>query len=367
MNISSKEHQFFISDPELSKEIEDYVQEVSFFKQPHVFIRSSGSSGKAKIIALRLEALIINANMVIEHLELKPSDIFLDVLSPYFMGSLGAQVRAGVLKAKIIQSNWRIKSFENALTENPITVCSLIPSQLKQIVDEHLLAPASLRLLIVGGGAVTPTLYEQGTKLGWPIVLSYGATELGPQFAASRLEDVKRLKRPSLKLLKGVRFKSTSDLQIFTPSLFSGYIQVHHNGGKNTLSYDEAQLTKDGYWPIKDKLQFNEAGEIVDVTRIDGSVKIAGVLVKVSEVYAAWEKLLFEQGLALGHSYLNIAKHKQLENVIYLHTEEKLNEPKLSKVIKKFEESFQIKIKGLFSYKKIPRTQSGKPIFSYNN
>jgi O-succinylbenzoic acid--CoA ligase len=67
-----------------------------------------------------------------------------------------------------------------------ITLASLVPAQVADLIRLRAVAPRSLRGVIVGGGALSAALYAEAADLGWPLLPSYGMTECGSQVATAR-------------------------------------------------------------------------------------------------------------------------------------------------------------------------------------
>jgi O-succinylbenzoic acid--CoA ligase len=104
------------------------------------------------------------------------------------------------------------------------TLASLVPAQVSDLVRARTPAPESLRAVVVGGGALSPALYDQARALGWPLLPSYGMTECCSQVATAPLAPL--APRPSpLVLLDHVEARVEPDgrLAVRSEALFSGY------------------------------------------------------------------------------------------------------------------------------------------------
>jgi len=67
------------------------------------------------------------------------------------------------------------------------TLASLVPTQVFDLVAAQLRAPESMRVVLVGGGALNRELEAAALHLGWPIHCTYGMTETASGIAAQRL------------------------------------------------------------------------------------------------------------------------------------------------------------------------------------
>ena len=58
---------------------------------------------------------------------------------------------------------------------------SLVPGQLVRLLDtaHDGTPPASVRAVLLGGGSIPATLVERAARAGWPVVTTYGLSEMG--------------------------------------------------------------------------------------------------------------------------------------------------------------------------------------------
>ena len=72
---------------------------------------------------------------------------------------------------------WDADSFAARCGAERVTAVSLVPTQVFDLVRARIPAPACLRAVLVGAGALRPVLFEAARALGWPVRASYGLTE----------------------------------------------------------------------------------------------------------------------------------------------------------------------------------------------
>lgn len=154
----------------------------------HVFIMSSGttSGGRLKSYALSRDALIANAEAVNRFLKIKKGDIWQSSLPLYHIGGLSIFVRS-LIGENIVESGlkkWNAEEFVNLLNLQNINFCSAVPTQLFDILKLGLRAPASLKGIFIGGDFLPDELVKDAIRLGWPIIRTYGMTELCSQVAS---------------------------------------------------------------------------------------------------------------------------------------------------------------------------------------
>jgi O-succinylbenzoic acid--CoA ligase len=237
MSMSSPANQLYLN-PRMPPEERTYFTSAwreligSRFKD-RVGIATSGSSGDSvgRLIVLSREALDCSAYAVNQRLGSGPHDVWFKVLPDFHVGGLGIKVRAALSGAKVIESpalisgqipNWNVHEFVRELQQSAATLVSLVPTQVFDLVRHQLLAPESVRAVVVGGGRLESVLLAEAVALGWPLLVSYGLTECSSQVAtAIRAGDqgMRPLSHVRLRIGEGERIEIASD------ALLSGQIQ----------------------------------------------------------------------------------------------------------------------------------------------
>lgn len=152
----------------------------------HVWLATSGTSGMTKFVALSKKAILTSATGVNQHLKSDASDVWLNALPDFHVGGLGIQARSYLSGASFVDyKSWDPRGFCDLARSYKATLTALVPTQLFDLVLSKEKAPASLRAVIIGGGALDETLYEQARLLGWPVLPSYGLTECSSQVATA--------------------------------------------------------------------------------------------------------------------------------------------------------------------------------------
>ena len=174
----------------------------------HFWIATSGSSGRPKLVALSREALLASAEAVNRHLESGPSDVWVNVLPLFHVGGLSILARAERSGARVAGNldtsalpPWDPREFLDLLEREKATLTSLVPTQVHDLAARELRPPASLRAVLVGGARLTRDLYQAARGLGWPLLPTYGSTELASQAATAELSSLESDKYPSLRIL----------------------------------------------------------------------------------------------------------------------------------------------------------------------
>lgn len=164
---------------EEQRRLESYVVPL----KAHVWLATSGTTGALKLTALSKKALLASAASVNRHLQSGASDVWCCVLPTFHVGGLGIHARAFLSGARIVNEAWDPARFAS---NDHITMASLVPAQVADLIQAGLRAPRAIRAVIVGGGALAPALYERAAGLGWPLLPSYGMTECSSQVATAR-------------------------------------------------------------------------------------------------------------------------------------------------------------------------------------
>jgi O-succinylbenzoic acid--CoA ligase len=149
----------------------------------HVWLATSGTTGALKLAALSKRALLASAAAVNRHLQSTSDDVWCCVLPSFHVGGLGIYARAHLGGARVVNASWDPRVFADM---HEITLASLVPAQVVDLVRLSLQRPRSLRAIVVGGGALADTIYSEATELGWPLLPSYGMTECCSQAATAR-------------------------------------------------------------------------------------------------------------------------------------------------------------------------------------
>lgn len=246
------------------------------------WILSSGTQSvhMLKAIGLSDEAILSSAESVNAHLQSTHQDRWLLAIPTYHIGGVAIYARAHLSGASVsvLADKWSAKSFHAAVEQGGITLTSLVPTQVHDVVSSGLSAPQSLRAVVVGGGALEPWLYLQARTQGWPLLPSYGLTECASQVATASLSSLALESYPALEILKHVKV-DLRDKQIFlqSTSLCRWVATMDAKG------FALANPLHSGWLETED-LADKEGESLRFLGRRDSVIKILGVLVPLQEV-----------------------------------------------------------------------------------
>lgn len=247
----------------------------------HIWIESSGTTGASKWLALSKRAFLASAYAVNQHLQTTKEDRWLCALPLYHVGGLSIFARAYLSYSEVIllSEKWSTEEFLKILAKEKITLTSLVPTQVYDLVKAKINAPESLRAVVVGGAALSEELYLQARALGWPLLPTFGMTECCSQVATASLESLKSQKFPWLKILPHVQLRLDKD----------GCVQVASEALATAVVYIEGDQVRiedpksEGFWPTRDQVELHE-DHLQFIQRLDDVVKIAGEQVSLAKL-----------------------------------------------------------------------------------
>ena len=246
-----------------------------------VWALSSGtqSVGQIKCIGLKRRALRASARAVNRHLSVTAKDRWLVTLPEYHVGGYMIRVRAELSGSPVYRlKRWDAQAFVDACLKHKICLVSLVPTQIFDLVTAQFKAPASVRAIVVGGGALDVGLYAQARVLGWPVLPSYGLTETGSQVATAPLVSLKKLTYPNLEVLPHAQIQIRRGKIWIRAKSLCRWIAVSDG---TTLTLEDPR--REGWLPTTDLGRLTKSGLRV-LGRSDDIVKVLGVLVSIPQI-----------------------------------------------------------------------------------
>lgn len=257
------------------------------------FFQTSGSEGVPKWVALAKEAFLISASAVNAHFRVTLNDRWLIALPLHHVGGFSILARAHLSGSSVIHSDtsWSPEAFVRRIQHQGVTLVSVVPTQVHDLVQNRLPCPESLRAAIVGGGGMSCELAEAARDLGWPVCQSYGMTEAASQIATQPLQD--DLPSECLEILPHWRVErdDAGRLVISGPALAKGYA-MRDRPGAWTWQPLEGQLV------TRDLVQLgDEQGRrwLKFAGRESGFVKVLGELIHLAPLQSRLDALALER------------------------------------------------------------------------
>lgn len=157
-------------------------------RQGWCFFQTSGSEGKRKWVGLTKESLLTSAKAVNAHFGITERDHWLLALPTHHVGGFGVLARVFLSGSEVtrLDGKWDAAAFVHCCQEAGATLASLVPTQVFDLVTAKLAAPKTMRVALVGGGAMSIELEQAALALGWPVRRTYGMTETCSQVASQR-------------------------------------------------------------------------------------------------------------------------------------------------------------------------------------
>lgn len=256
------------------------------------YFQTSGSEGVPKWVAIAKDAFLISARAVNSHFKVTRNDRWLIALPLHHVGGFSILARALLSGSSVVHSDtpWSPEDFVRRIQHQGVTLVSLVPTQVHDLVQLNLASPARLRAAIVGGGGMSLELAKAARSLGWPVYQSYGMTEAASQIATQPLQD--DLPPQCLEILphwQADRHES-GRLVISGPALAKGYvIRDRHHGwtwepvGGQLVTRDLVEL---GEEQGRRWLKFTG--------RESGFVKVLGELIHLAPLQSRLDSLALE-------------------------------------------------------------------------
>lgn len=288
-------------------------------KGTQVVLWTSGTSGRPRGVALSWPNLEASARAAADRLDLGPSDVWLASLSPAHVGGLALVTRSLLLGGVLIVPRSRdirelsrildgegigapasigeegaaqpihtyaprVPTDDSVVPTHPSLVpthVSLVPTQLHRLLEqrEGRGAPETLRCVLVGGAHAPASLVERALEAGWPLALTYGATEMTSQIATAPPALTRSEPGTVGPPLPGVEVRVDAAGELWTrgPTRALGYV-----GGEAQELADS-----DGWYRTGDLGRLDEGGHLwITGRRIDRIVS-GGVTVDAVEVEEA--------------------------------------------------------------------------------
>ena len=320
------------------------------------FFQTSGTEGRRKWVGLTKESLLISAKAVNAHFDITKRDHWLLALPIHHVGGFGVLARAFVNGSPVtrLAGKWDAAAFAHLCKEVGATLASLVPTQVFDLVAAKLSAPKSMRVVLVGGGAMSSELEQAALQLGWPVRRTFGMTETASQVASQTTEGGEMEVLPIWDLV-------TDDdgvLSVRGEALAKGYA-MRENG-----KWCWEPISTEAGLRTRDRVSLHHDGArrfLRFLGRESGTVKILGELVALGPIQERLEALRLQMGLHAGEAVVCDVPDARKETRLVLalsgmdSTEAARLQKGLNDVLRPFEQIEEIREAAL-----IPRGELGK-------
>lgn len=199
------------------------------FLKSHIYLFTSGYS---KICILPKKAFLFSASLANKNLKATHKDKWLISLPLSHVSGLSILARSFLSSSTYFKYKgaWDPYKFTEQVKKKNITLSSLVPAQVYDLVIQDLKAPKSLRAILVGGDYLSPFLYKEARKRNWPLLICYGATETASHIACSSPSSLNKKSLPQMKVYKGIQIQKVSGKKDFfkikSLGLFHAYFDL---------------------------------------------------------------------------------------------------------------------------------------------
>lgn len=154
---------------------------------------TSGTTGQPKGVRLTFTNLLAGATASAFRLGVDPNDRWLCCLPVSHMGGLAPAVRTVYYGTTlVVQRRFEATEATRCLDTEGITGVSLVPTQLKRLLDTDWTPPETLDTVLLGGAPATDDLLDRASDANVPVYPTYGMTETASQIATARPETVRQ-------------------------------------------------------------------------------------------------------------------------------------------------------------------------------
>lgn len=317
-----------------------------------VFLPTSGTSAKnlreTKIVVLSKQAILNSAESVGTYFKFSSDDRVAVTLPFFHVGGLSQLARSFIWQQQMFlyEGKWQALRFHDFLLTRRVTHTSLVPTQVYDLVQMKLKAPAHVKCVFVGGGMLGNELKKRAQDLGWNLIVTYGSTETSSMVAVQERQAYQTLPHSQW------RISSQNFLEIKSNSLLSYYWCCGAD-----QSYLENPLV-DGWLTTSDLAQ-EVQGEFEILGRGSDYAKVNGEGVYLSRLQLILQDCLLEMSLCYEAVLGFVLSERSGQEVHIFST---TSDSELKAVISRFNEKvlpFE-RIQGFHHVDQIPRTDLGK-------
>jgi len=157
------------------------------FDDPQLMVFTSGSTGEPKAVVLTMGTLLASAAASAFRLGVDPDDRWLLTLALYHVGGIAPVLRSTLYgTAVVLRSGFDPGGVADDIERYDVTVVSLVPTMLSEMLERRGTLSDSLRAVLLGGAPAPDSLIERCRNYSIPVFPTYGMTETASQIATAR-------------------------------------------------------------------------------------------------------------------------------------------------------------------------------------
>lgn len=157
--------------------------------EERLVVTTSGTTGAPRPVPLYTSQLVMSAFGSLVRLGHQHEDRWLCCLPLNHVGGLSVLLRSAFYGiTAVLHDGFNPQEVARAMEEGEVTVVSLVPQMLRRVLDVRAEAafPASLRVVLLGGGAAPEALLTRCQRLQIPVATTWGMTEAASQISTMR-------------------------------------------------------------------------------------------------------------------------------------------------------------------------------------
>ncbi|RRS34089.1 MAG: hypothetical protein OI74_05920 [Gammaproteobacteria bacterium (ex Lamellibrachia satsuma)] len=230
-------------------------------------ITTSGTTGEPKGVMLTGANLAASATAATKYLDLQLGDSWLNCMPMVHIAGLAVAVRCLRVGATLLlHQGFDAARVLNDILHRGVSHISLVPAMLTSLLDQShgRPCPASLRVVLIGGGPLSTILAERAHRLRWPIVVSYGMSETGSLCVADDTVNAGLTDGVAGMPLEGFEVALSDSpagcIRVRGAAVMAGYVNPQLNPGEGLCQ---------GWFETGDLGEFDEAGRLRIAGRAD--------------------------------------------------------------------------------------------------
>jgi o-succinylbenzoate---CoA ligase len=147
------------------------------------YIQTSGSSGLPKIVGITQKMISAANSTVATWIKPQKQETWLITLPLHHIGGLSIVFRSWLNGFKLHYSaDLDLKSISELIESGSIQFVSLVPTQLKRILENGTQPHPLFKKILLGGGPCSIKILQDAVNAGFTVVNSFGMTETAAQF-----------------------------------------------------------------------------------------------------------------------------------------------------------------------------------------
>jgi len=145
---------------------------------------TSGTSGVQKLVVHPLGSWWHGAMASALHLGHQAGDVWSLPLPMFHVGGFAIMMRAAIAGLPlVVEPRFDPAQFLCTCTDHRVTLTSLVPTMLRDLLATGEQVPPHLRVALLGGASAPQVLVTDAGERGWPVAPTYGMTETASQIA----------------------------------------------------------------------------------------------------------------------------------------------------------------------------------------